>query len=180
MVLLSARFRLLPPFIVSLVFSLANTESFLSSREGTKGRIQDVLEHATVRQPVTCSKVWLAYLLPKSNYTEPHAYKLRLTGPIETTLCDYETVESVNEDLYSRLNQLVHTPFFKYFKVCRSASCFAYGAKVTFKVDLYRDCPFWQENGFCMHRECGVTSVDEVCSIMLCIIDEVLHCYSTE
>lgn len=40
-----------------------------------------------------------------------------MTGPIETTLCDYETLESVNEDLFSRLHELVETPFFKYFKV---------------------------------------------------------------
>ena len=66
-------------------------------------------------------------------------------GPIETTSCDFETVESVTDDLYTQLNDLVHTPFFKYFR-----------------VDLYRDCPFWQENGFCMNRECGITTVDEV------------------
>lgn len=30
------------------------------------------------------------------------------------------------------------------------------------QVDLYRDCPFWQENGYCMHRECGIDTVDEV------------------
>ncbi|KAF9510641.1 hypothetical protein BS47DRAFT_1377414 [Hydnum rufescens UP504] len=123
--LLSARIQMLPPLIISLIFSSVNADSFLSGREGTKGRIQDVLEHPTVKQPATCTKI-------------------RLTGPIETTLCDYETVESVNEDLYSQLDTLVRTPFFKYFK-----------------VDLYRDCPFWQDNGFCMHRECGVTSVDE-------------------
>ncbi|EMD37875.1 hypothetical protein CERSUDRAFT_83620 [Gelatoporia subvermispora B] len=66
------------------------------------------------------------------------------TGPIETTSCDFETIESVNEDLYSELHKLVETPFFKYFR-----------------VDLYRECPFWQDNGFCMNRECGITTVDE-------------------
>ena len=39
------------------------------------------------------------------------------TGPIETTLCDYETVESVTEQLYSDLHELVSKPFFKYFRV---------------------------------------------------------------
>lgn len=34
------------------------------------------------------------------------------------------------------------------------------------QVDLYRDCPFWQENGFCMNRECGITTVDEVWVIL--------------
>lgn len=40
------------------------------------------------------------------------------TGPIETTLCDYETVESVNNVLYNQLHELVQTSFFKYFRVC--------------------------------------------------------------
>jgi hypothetical protein len=39
------------------------------------------------------------------------------TGPIETTLCDYETIESVNNVLYNQLHDLVQTPFFKYFRV---------------------------------------------------------------
>lgn len=39
------------------------------------------------------------------------------TGPIETTQCDYETVESVNEELYDHLHGLVATPFFRYFRV---------------------------------------------------------------
>jgi hypothetical protein len=40
------------------------------------------------------------------------------TGPIETTLCDYETIESVNNVLFDQLHELVQTPFFKYFRVC--------------------------------------------------------------
>jgi hypothetical protein len=39
------------------------------------------------------------------------------TGPIETTRCDYETIESVNNVLYDQLHELVQTPFFKYFRV---------------------------------------------------------------
>lgn len=70
---------------------------------------------------------------------------IQLTGPIETTLCNYESVESVNSELHRSLDELVHAPFFKYFR-----------------TDLYRECPFWQENGFCMNRECGITTVDEV------------------
>jgi ERO1-like protein beta len=66
------------------------------------------------------------------------------TGPIETTHCDFEAVESVSDDLFANLDQLVKTPFFKYFQ-----------------LDLYRDCPFWEENGSCGSRECAITSVDE-------------------
>ncbi|KAG0707405.1 hypothetical protein DFH29DRAFT_897251, partial [Suillus ampliporus] len=56
------------------------------------------------------------------------------TGSIETILCDYETIESVNEELYNALSEL---------------------------VKFYRECPFWQENGFCMNRECVTTTVEE-------------------
>ncbi|KAG9096668.1 hypothetical protein FRC06_008438 [Ceratobasidium sp. 370] len=66
------------------------------------------------------------------------------TGPIETTLCDFETVEGMNNRLFGQLADLVTTPFFKYFR-----------------ADLYRDCPFWEDDGKCAMRECGVTSVDE-------------------
>jgi hypothetical protein len=44
---------------------------------------------------------------------------LQPTGPIETTMCDYETIESVNNELYHNLRDLVNTPFFKYFQVRR-------------------------------------------------------------
>ena len=30
------------------------------------------------------------------------------------------------------------------------------------QVDLFRECPFWYENGFCMNRDCGVETADEV------------------
>ncbi|KDQ21603.1 hypothetical protein BOTBODRAFT_50204 [Botryobasidium botryosum FD-172 SS1] len=86
-------------------------------------QVQGILEHVPAKQ-VACNA--------------------KPTGPIETTECDYETVESVNEELYTHLHELVTTPFFKYFK-----------------LDLYRECPFWKENGFCMHRECAVTTIDE-------------------
>ncbi|KAJ7925012.1 hypothetical protein B0H13DRAFT_1977211 [Mycena leptocephala] len=66
------------------------------------------------------------------------------TGPIDTTLCDYETVESVNDRLYANLHDLVQMPFFKYFQ-----------------VDLYRECPFWSDDGSCSDPGCAITSVDE-------------------
>ncbi|KAF9820371.1 hypothetical protein IEO21_01380 [Rhodonia placenta] len=97
--------------------------SFLSNTVARTEQVQNVLQHQPAKDP-TC--------------------KQYLTGPIETTLCDYETVESVNDELYDQLHSLVETPFFRYFR-----------------ADLYRDCPFWQENAFCMNRECGITTVDE-------------------
>lgn len=44
---------------------------------------------------------------------------VQLTGPIETTMCDYETVESVNDELFSNLSELVEKPFFRYFQVSK-------------------------------------------------------------
>ncbi|KAG2078917.1 endoplasmic oxidoreductin [Suillus decipiens] len=98
--------------------------SFLGDSLIRHNPVQNVLEHESARGEPLCQ----------------HS----TTGPIETTLCDYETIESVNGELYGTLGELVQTPFFKYFQ-----------------VDLYRECPFWQENGFCMNRECGITTVDE-------------------
>ncbi|KAG6378143.1 hypothetical protein JVT61DRAFT_13831 [Boletus reticuloceps] len=98
--------------------------SFLGDALVRKDQVQDVLEHKPVRGEPLCQH--------------------QTTGPIDTTTCDYETIESVNEELYANLHDLVQTPFFRYFQ-----------------VDLYRECPFWQENGFCMNRECGITTVDE-------------------
>jgi hypothetical protein len=39
------------------------------------------------------------------------------TGPIDTTMYDYETMESVDDDLIHNLCELVRTPVFKYFQV---------------------------------------------------------------
>ncbi|KAL4252812.1 EROs family protein [Abortiporus biennis] len=104
--------------------SQSQSKSFLSDNLVRKDQVQNVLEHKPATKEAACKQI------PE--------------GPIETTLCDYETVESYNDDLYNVLHQLVETPFFKYFR-----------------VDLYRECPFWQENGLCMNRECGITTVDE-------------------
>lgn len=30
------------------------------------------------------------------------------------------------------------------------------------QVDLYKECPFWLENTFCMNRDCSVETAEEV------------------
>lgn len=30
------------------------------------------------------------------------------------------------------------------------------------QVDLAKECPFWEEDGSCMNRACGVETTDEV------------------
>lgn len=70
---------------------------------------------------------------------------LQPSGPIESTNCQYEFVENLNSELFPALHGLMEHPFFRFYK-----------------VDLYRECPFWQENGFCMNRACGVEEAKEV------------------
>lgn len=83
-------------------------------------------------------------------------------------MCDYETIESVNDDLYHNLRELVRMPFFKYFQVSKFISPYlvriarSHILCIGSQVDLYRECPFWVDNGSCMSRDCGVTTVDEV------------------
>jgi ERO1-like protein beta len=77
-------------------------------------------------------------------------------------MCDYETVESVNEELYNQLHALVQTPFFKYFRVSTYVLSQGYAALILCKVDLYRDCPFWDENILCVNEDCRIITVDEV------------------
>lgn len=114
--------RLFP--ILPLLCTSALADSFLSNTLVRKDQLQNVLEH----QPVEVSEC---------KNTPP-------TGPIDATLCDYETVETVNRALFKNLHELVQTPFFKYFQ-----------------VDLYRECPFWDDHGSCNNPGCAITTVDE-------------------
>ncbi|PIA41648.1 hypothetical protein AQUCO_02200229v1 [Aquilegia coerulea] len=64
----------------------------------------------------------------------------KYTGIVEDCCCDYETVESLNKEVLNPLLQeLVTTPFFRYFK-----------------VKLWCDCPFWLDDGMCHLRDCSV------------------------
>lgn len=72
------------------------------------------------------------------------------TGLIQDACCDYQTVEEVNDDLASRLTELIQLPFFRYQR-----------------VDLFRECPFWHEDGSCANRACAVEETEEVRRLML-------------
>lgn len=61
--------------------------------------------------------------------------------------CDvtFEEINDINSKIRSSLVSLVHTDFFKYFK-----------------LHLYKQCPFWnQNNGFCVNRACAVDVVED-------------------
>ncbi|GAA5854771.1 hypothetical protein JCM5353_006492 [Sporobolomyces roseus] len=79
-----------------------------------------------------------------SSTKSAHQQYCKPTGQIQDACCDFETVESVNNDLFQGLHRLVSTDYFRYHK-----------------VDLYKECPFWQEQGSCMNRACGVETTQE-------------------
>eukprot|EP00887_Chlorella_sp_A99_P007988 scaffold12.g7988.t1 len=63
-----------------------------------------------------------------------------LDGPVIDCCCTYAAVEHVNRDeVKPILDELVKTPFFRYFK-----------------VDLYCECPLWPDDGMCSLRDCSV------------------------
>ncbi|AES65781.1 putative thiol oxidase [Medicago truncatula] len=69
----------------------------------------------------------------------------KYSGMVEDCCCDYETVDNLNEEvLYPSLQELVKTPFFRYFK-----------------AKLWCDCPFWPDDGMCRLRDCSVCECPE-------------------
>ncbi|XP_042430416.1 endoplasmic reticulum oxidoreductin-1-like [Zingiber officinale] len=69
----------------------------------------------------------------------------KYTGVVEDCCCDYETVDGLNKEvLHPILQDLVTTPFFRYFK-----------------VKLWCDCPFWPDDGMCRLRDCSVCECPE-------------------
>ncbi|KIY74420.1 endoplasmic oxidoreductin [Cylindrobasidium torrendii FP15055 ss-10] len=114
------RFALIAPTFLSF----ASASLLFDENAPLNSKVKNVLQYEPVKEPLCDNQV--------------------PTGPIDTTTCDFETVDSVNEELYSTLHDLVATPFFKYFR-----------------ADLYRECPFWDDNGSCSNPGCAITSIDE-------------------
>ena len=91
------------------------SSSFLSDALVREGQVQEVLEHQTTTKVPVCDAP--VRLLSFISLLEFIISPPQPTGPIETTSCDYETVESVNANLFTNLKELVRLPFFKYFQV---------------------------------------------------------------
>ncbi|KAM6552035.1 hypothetical protein CsatB_001843 [Cannabis sativa] len=69
----------------------------------------------------------------------------KFSGIVEDCCCDYETVDHLNEEVLNpSLQELVKTPFFRYFK-----------------AKLWCDCPFWPDDGMCRLRDCSVCECPE-------------------
>ncbi|KAI7737085.1 hypothetical protein M8C21_027315 [Ambrosia artemisiifolia] len=67
------------------------------------------------------------------------------TDIVEECCCDYESINDINGAiLHPLLQELVKTPFFRYFK-----------------VKLWCDCPFWPDDGMCRMRDCSVCECPE-------------------
>ncbi|KAJ0406157.1 hypothetical protein ATCC90586_001203 [Pythium insidiosum] len=63
-----------------------------------------------------------------------------LSGSVGDSGCDYETVDkAVSAHFHPLLEELSTLTFFRYFK-----------------VDLGKECPFWQDDGMCASRDCAV------------------------
>ncbi|KAI7819807.1 endoplasmic reticulum Oxidoreductin 1-domain-containing protein [Gamsiella multidivaricata] len=62
----------------------------------------------------------------------------------DSSCCDYETVGKLNVDFSTKLHEIVNMPFFRYFK-----------------VNLYKECPFWNNAGLCMNEDCSVETIDQ-------------------
>lgn len=68
-----------------------------------------------------------------------------LAGHVIDCCCTYAAVERINRDeLLPLLDDIVKTPFFRYFK-----------------VDLYCECPLWPDDGMCSLRDCSVCECEE-------------------
>lgn len=66
-------------------------------------------------------------------------------GVVKDCCCDYGTVDSLNKEvLHPLLQELVKTPFFRYYK-----------------VKLWCDCMFWPDDGMCQLRDCSVCECPE-------------------
>ncbi|KAI9308373.1 endoplasmic reticulum Oxidoreductin 1-domain-containing protein [Cunninghamella echinulata] len=107
-------------YYLTLVFADTSNKILLdkSSKEN-KQFIQEVLEPDT------------------DNYCKPY-------GQIKDTCCDFQSVESIQGNTFSKIQDLVRTKFFKYYK-----------------LNLWRECPFWNDDGLCMNRDCNVETIDE-------------------
>ncbi|CAO3692706.1 unnamed protein product [Rhizopus microsporus] len=66
------------------------------------------------------------------------------SGQIKDTCCDYKSIEGIQSDVFDKIQKLVKTKFFRYYR-----------------ADLWKDCPFWNEDALCTNRDCSVATIDE-------------------
>ncbi|KAF2986899.1 hypothetical protein EK904_003795, partial [Melospiza melodia maxima] len=68
------------------------------------------------------------------------AHCSHVTGYLDDCTCDVETIDAFNNyKLFPRLNELLQSDYFRYYK-----------------VNLQKPCPFWEDNSHCGMRDCAV------------------------
>ncbi|KAI8644042.1 endoplasmic reticulum Oxidoreductin 1-domain-containing protein [Parasitella parasitica] len=55
-------------------------------------------------------------------------------GQIRDTCCDYQSIETIQSDVFQKIQNL---------------------------ADLWKECPFWNEEALCTNRDCSVATIDE-------------------
>ncbi|KAF9175051.1 hypothetical protein BGX21_009079 [Mortierella sp. AD011] len=86
-------------------------------------------------------------ILDKEEHRHQNDHKsghCRQSVQVENSVCDYDAVEIINQEMRKQLQSLVQQKYFKFYK-----------------LNLYGTCPFWTENHLCTNKDCGVAIVDE-------------------
>ncbi|XP_059813911.1 ERO1-like protein alpha isoform X1 [Hypanus sabinus] len=71
--------------------------------------------------------------------SKEQTYSYQVTGYLEDCTCDAETIQEFNNKLFSKLQELLKSDYFRYYK-----------------VNLKKPCPFWSDNSHCGLRDCAV------------------------
>ena len=113
--------------------------------EALKKQLPEYLSFSFFKAPVstqpktdTSAGCGCGNVLDPSIWTERGACQLE--GVVPHCCCSFAAVERMNlNSLRSILQELVQTPFFRYFK-----------------TDLLCECPFWPDDGMCSLKDCSV------------------------
>lgn len=65
-------------------------------------------------------------------------------GTVDDCCCTSDTVSSLHNQIHPLLDQLIHKAFFRYYK-----------------LNLWRTCEFWPNDGQCLSRNCAVDECDK-------------------
>lgn len=89
----------------------------------------------------TCTAIWYGVKKsPNGDTTAGERCFCQLKGVIDDCSCSVETLDSFNNlRLYPRLNSLLQYDYFRYWK-----------------VNLNKECPFWEDDSKCAIRYCSV------------------------
>lgn len=101
---------------------------------------------------------------------------VKVTGELDDCDCDVETIDAFNDRLYHKLQTLLESDYFRFYKVTWSnlsiwvahklmrmwTSLSLYG--LLLQVTLNKVCPFWTSESHCGLRDCAV----QPCSPVSC------------